>query len=371
MNRPWNRVPVAVLGSTGLVGQQFVRMLEDHPYFELVALAASSRSAGKSYAEAASWLAGGEVPSGARRLTVIEGARPAVLGAGARVVFSALPRAAAEPLEAELRSAGCFVFSNAASHRLDPDVPLLVAEVNASHLDLARSQVARHGGAIVTNSNCSTSGLALALGPLRPLGLAAATVTTFQAISGAGRRGLASLEILGNVIPFIRDEEPKMLRETQKILGRVDDGRVRPSGLEVEATCCRVPVRDGHLLSLRLELETQVTADEVREAYEAFRGLPQEMGLPSAPARPVLVRLEDDRPQPALDSLMGSPWRARGMAVTVGRIRASGRTLRLVALVHNTIRGAAGSCLLNAELAYRQGLFGPMQPDTLGLPLAQ
>lgn len=358
MNSPKNKVKTVVLGATGLVGQHFVRMLEDHPYFEMVGLASSPRSAGKRYGSAVSWMIGGEVPHAAADLTILDSSGDALCSGGARVAFCALPGAAAEGLEPELRRRGLFVFSNASSRRLDPDVPILIPEINPGHLDLARRQASACGGAIVANSNCSTAGLVLVLKPLERLGLAAVTVTTFQAISGAGRRGVAAMDIAANVIPFIRDEELKMARESRKILGQLEGGGIRAAELQVNASCCRVPVRDGHLLSLRLDFDRPVDARETGQALADFRGLAQDLRLPTAPERPVLVRTEEDRPQPVLDALAGTPERARGMAVTVGRLRGKGNSLNGFALVHNIIRGAAGACLLNAELAFRQGLFG-------------
>lgn len=358
MNSVKNKAKAVVLGATGLVGQHFVRLLEGHPYFELAGLASSPRSAGAKYGSAVPWIVGGSVPSSAAGLDILDCAADALCSGGARVAFSALPGSVADGLEPELRRRGLFVFSNASSRRLDPDVPILVPEINPDHLELARGQASTWGGAIVTNSNCSTAGLVLVLKPLERFGLAAVTVTTFQAISGGGRRGVAAMDIAANVIPFIRDEESKMSRESRKILGRLAAGEVRAAEFQVNASCCRVPVRDGHLLSLRLDFDRPIDAGEARQALAGFRGLAQDLRLPTAPERPVLMRDEEDRPQPVLDAMAGLPERARGMAVTVGRLRGRGRSLNCFALVHNTIRGAAGACLLNAELAFRQGLFG-------------
>jgi len=351
-----HRVKAAVLGCTGLVGQQFIRMLDGHPDFEIVTLTSSPRSAGHCYGQAVSWSAGGDVPHSAGKLEIQRSEPEAVEAGGARVVFSALPREAADRIEPELRRRGLSIFSNASCRRLDKDVPVLVPEVNPDHLELARGQAAAFGGAIVANSNCSTAGLVLVLKPLLGLGLESVTVSTFQAISGAGRRGLAALDIAANVIPFIRDEEEKMSRESLKILGRLEAGRVEAAALEVNASCGRVPVTDGHLLSLRLDFSRIVDKETIERALAEFRGLPQELSLPSAPEQPLIVRAEEDRPQPVLDALAGRPEKARGMAVSVGRVRAKGSTANCWALVHNTIRGAAGNCLLAAELALRQGL---------------
>ena len=351
------KTKVALLGCTGLVGQQFVRMLDGHPYFELAALTSSARSAGKTYGQAVSWSVGEEMPEFVRDRDVLPTSIGSVLDSGARLVFCALPSPAAQQIEPELRRRGIFVFTNASGRRLDPDVPLLVPEINADHLALARRQVFEFGGAIITNSNCTTSGLVLVLKPLVALGLESVTVATYQAISGAGRRGLAAMDIAANVIPFIRDEEQKMTLEPKKILGRNDGGVIIPSDLAVNASCCRVPVRDGHFLSLRLDFSVDRDVAEIEAALSSFRGVPQEWGLPSAPERPLIIRREEDRPQPILDAFAGSPARARGMAVSVGRIRKNGRSVNAAAVVHNTIRGAAGACLLNAETAFHLGLF--------------
>jgi len=351
-----SKIKVAVLGATGLVGQRFVSLLADHPWFEVAALSASARSAGKTYREAVDWALDGEVPAEAADLEILPTSAPRIVRTGIRLVFSALPAAAAYDIEADLRRAGLAVFSNASAHRMDPDVPILVPEANDAHLELARSQSGRYGGFIVTNSNCTTSGLVPPLKALAPFGIGTVIVTSFQAISGAGRRGLAALDIEANVIPFIRDEEEKLARESRKILGRLAGDAVEPAPFAVNASCARVPVRDGHLLSLAVGLERTIAEGEARTALAALRGAPQELDLPSAPASPLIVRSEEDRPRPRPDAEAGSPGRARGMAVTVGRIRRSGRFLNLFALVHNTIRGAAGASVLNAELAVRRGL---------------
>jgi aspartate-semialdehyde dehydrogenase len=360
------KINVAVLGCTGLVGQQFVRLLGGHPFFALRCLTASARSAGKPYGEVAA------APGPAAALTVRENTAAAVVASGARVVFSALPAAAAGPLEAELRRLGVRVFSNASAHRLERSVPLLIPEVNPGHLELARRQLERFPGFIVTNPNCVVSGLAIALRPLMALGLRAVTVTTFQAVSGGGRRGVAAWDILGNVVPYIANEEEKVGRETRKILGRLAADRVTPSRMEVFPACSRVPVKDGHLQSVCAEFSRTVAVDEVAAALAGFQAEPQRLKLPTAPASPIVVRGEIDRPQPLLDAGAGAPgpagagWdgpvaagrdgRAAGMAVSVGRLRRQGQRVGFFLLLHNTVRGAAGGSLLNAELAAARGL---------------
>jgi len=350
------KIRVAVMGCTGLVGQQFVRLLDGHPYFDLVALTSSSRSAGRPYRQAMQWSVGTEVPESAGRIAVLDTNLAAVMSEAPEIVFSALPPAAAESIEGALRERGIGVFSNASARRMDADVPILIPEINPGHLDLARRQLGRFGGFIVTNSNCSTSGLALVLKPLDKFGIREVLVTTFQSISGAGRRGLAAMDIAGNVIPWIRQEEEKMARESRKILGQLDGVNIVLPPFEVHATCCRVPVREGHLMSAVIRFDREVSAEAATEALASFRGVPQELGLPTAPERPVIVREEEDRPQPVLDVLAGRPERARGMAVSVGRIRGNSGAISLVLLVHNTVRGAAGTCVLAAELAVSEKL---------------
>ncbi len=346
----------AVLGSTGLVGQQFVRMLAGHPDFSITLLAGSDRSAGQPYAEGVEWTAPGDIPVEFAETVVGPATLEAILASGARVVFSALPPAAAGPLESALRDNGLFVFTNATAHRADPDVPILIPEVNPEHLELAARQKKIHGGFIAADSNCVTAGLALILAPLIPFGLRSVALTTFQAVSGAGRRGLAAMDIAGNCIPFIRNEEEKLGREANRILGTIGPEGVAPSPIPIRASCCRVPVREGHLLSIAAEFEEPLDEQTAGRALAGFRGRPQRENLASAPEHPIIVRKEENRPQPILDAWAGTPARAQGMAVTVGRLRARGRTLDLFGLVHNTVRGAAGMCLLGAELALREGL---------------
>jgi len=349
------KIRVGVLGATGAVGQRFVQLLDGHPWFELAAVAASERSAGRRYAEACTWKLDTPMPPGAGGLVV----QPAEPTLKCDVVFSALDAGVAGPIEEAFAAAGCAVLSNARNHRMADDVPLLVPEVNAEHAALIPVQRKKRGwqGFIATNPNCSTATLVLALAPLeRRFGLKAVAVTTLQAVSGAGYPGIPSLDILGNVVPFIAGEEEKIERETRKILGRLGPGggAVEPLPAVVSATTTRVPVVDGHTESVFVTLGTDPGLDAVREALRSFRGLPQERGLPSAPAHPVLVLDADDRPQPRLDI-----GRERGMASIVGRVRACPLMgYKFIVLGHNTIRGAAGAAILNAELLHSQGLLG-------------
>jgi aspartate-semialdehyde dehydrogenase len=344
------RIEVGVLGATGMVGQQFINQLASHPWFDLRWLAASERSSGRRYADAAPWRLDTPVPEGIADRPV-EAATP---GVGPRLVFSALDAGVAGELEQAFADAGHLVVSNARNHRMDPAVPLLVPEVNADHLALLRAQAKRRGGrgAIVTNPNCSTVVLTMALAPLRPFGLRSCLVSTMQAVSGAGYPGVASLDILGNVIPFIAGEEEKIEAETRKILGSVAGDAVEMHPVAVSAHTNRVPVVDGHTETVAVALEKKTSAAELRAAFEGFTGAPQRLRLPTAPERPVLYMDEPNRPQPRFDA-----GRGRGMTVSVGRLRPCPVLgWKFVALGHNTVRGAAGAAVLNAELMQAEGL---------------
>lgn len=348
------KIKVGILGCTGLVGQQFIKMLDDHPYFEIAFLSSSKKSEGKSYKEAVEWIVGGNIPACAENIIIGETSVEALKNEKVKVLFSALPSPVAKEIERTLARENFYVFSNASAYRMDPDVPIIITEVNPAHLELIRRQSSNQGGFIVTNSNCSTTGLVLGLKPLLPFGLKSVTITTYQALSGAGRQGVASLDILGNIIPYIKDEEEKIEIETKKILGELHKQGLKQADLEVNASCCRVPIRDGHLESIIVELDDDIGAETVLQAFQSFRGVPQEMKLPSAPDIPIIVKDEENRPQPLLDRDAGVPLRAKGMAITVGRIRKKGKKINFFLLVHNTIRGAAGTCILNAELAVMQ-----------------
>jgi aspartate-semialdehyde dehydrogenase len=346
---PRSRIDVGILGATGTVGQQFIRILAHHPWFKPAWLAASERSEGKRYAEAATWRLPDALPDDVASLIV----EPCAPGRGPKLVFSALDAATAREVEPAFARAGHIVVSNASSYRMAEDVPLLIPEVNADHLSLIARQRRERGwdGAIVTNPNCSTVVLAMALAPLRPFGIRSAVVTTLQAVSGAGYPGVPSLDILGNVIPNIDKEEAKIESETQKILGSYGDGKVTAHPAVVTAQVTRVPVIDGHTISASIALETRPSVNEIRDALAGFRGRPQELGLPTAPTFPIVCTAAPDRPQPRLDAMRGD-----GMTVTVGRIRECAVLgAKFVALGHNTIRGAAGAAVLNAELMLAEG----------------
>ncbi|HSC28527.1 MAG TPA: aspartate-semialdehyde dehydrogenase [Vicinamibacterales bacterium] len=338
------RVDVGVLGATGMVGQQFVRLLACHSWFRTAWLAASERSEGRRYDEAAPWRLSSPMPDEVRSIRV----EACVPGRGPQFVFSALDANAAREIEPAFAAAGHTVLSNARSFRMEPDVPLLIPEVNADHLSLLDAQRRARGwpGAIVTNPNCSTVVLSMVLAALRGFGLRRVMVSTLQAVSGAGYPGVPSLDILGNVIPHIAGEEEKIESETQKILGTLDGGRIVPHPMAVSAQTTRVAVADGHTEAIAMAFDSPPPLEEIRSALAQFRGRPQEMGLPSAPPSPIVCLDAADRPQPRLDADRGG-----GMTVTVGRIRPCPvLDVKLVALGHNTIRGAAGAAILNAEL---------------------
>ena len=346
-----NEIKVGVLGATGAVGQRFVQLLEGHPWFRITAVAASERSAGKPYAEAVTWRLDTPVPKAVRALPVTL-CEP---GLDCDLVFSGLDSAVAGPIEAAFAAADYAVVSNSKNHRMDEDVPLLVPEVNGDHCAIIDHQRRRRGygrGFIATNPNCSTIGLAMALKPIvERFGIRQVAVTTLQALSGAGYPGVPSLEILDNVLPYIGEEEDKMERETLKLLGRLRDDRIEHAGIVVSAQCNRVHVQDGHMECVSVALENKTDANGLAEALRSHRGPPQELGLPFAPARPVIVRDEPDRPQPRMDRDA-----EKGMAVTVGRIRPCPvLDMKFVVLSHNTVRGAAGTAILNAELLRTQG----------------
>lgn len=349
-----SRIPVAVLGATGAVGQTFVRLLADHPWFELAALAASERSTGRAYGDVVRWIEG-ELPQAAAALPVV----PCDPGAvDAPIVFSALDAGVAGEIEPAFARAGRYVLSNARNYRLEPDVPLIIPEVNPDHLALLDRQRRERGwdGAIITNSNCSTMVVALALAPLhQAFGVRQLFVTTLQALSGAGYPGVPSLDIVGNVIPFIGGgEEEKIETETLKLLGRLDGETVVPAPIAVSAQVTRVGVQHGHTVCLALALERRADPDAAIAAIEGWRSAVAPLCLPSAPARPLVVTRAADRPQPRRDVDAGG-----GMTVTIGRVRRDPiLDLRLVALGHNTIRGAAGASVLNAELLVARGSVG-------------
>ncbi|HYL10213.1 MAG TPA: aspartate-semialdehyde dehydrogenase [Candidatus Acidoferrales bacterium] len=345
------KMEVGILGATGMVGQHFIRFLQGHPWFEVKWLGASGRSASKSYREATSWRLDGDMPEALAGLPVEE-CKP---GSAPQILFSALDAGVAMEIEQGFAEAGHSVISNARNHRMDPDVPLLVPEVNPGHLGLLPLQKRQRGwsGQIVTNPNCSTVVLAMALAPLRRFGITRVLATTMQALSGAGFPGVPSIDINGNVIPFIGGEEEKMEQETQKILGELNGDGITPLSAKVSAHCNRVPVLDGHTVTISVEFASKPAENEVRAALETFTSLPQQRKLPSAPERPLIYLPQCDRPQPRRDA-----GRGNGMVVSAGRLRPCPVLhWKFVALGHNAIRGAAGAAVLNAELMHSEGLF--------------
>lgn len=348
-----SRLPVAVLGATGAVGQKFVRLLADHPWFELAAVTASPASAGRNFAETVRWREPVPLPPAAAALTLEPSDRPREVA----IAFSALDAQAAGPIEPAWAAAGVIVVTNASPYRMDPLVPLLIPEVNPAHLDLLARQRRERGwtGAIVANPNCTTAGLVLAAAPLhQTFGMERFFVSTMQAISGAGWPGVASLDILGNVIPFIAGEEEKVERETRKLLGVLEHDAVREAEIVASVHTNRVPVQDGHTETVSVGLGRRTTPEEAREAILTWRPDPVVAALPSTPARPLEIDDRPDRPQPLLDRDRGA-----GMTVTIGRLRPCNLLdLRFVVLSHNTVRGAAGAAIQNAELLVAAGEVG-------------
>jgi aspartate-semialdehyde dehydrogenase len=344
------RIPVCILGATGTVGQKFVRLLDEHPQFEIAALAASGQSAGQRYGDIVRWRESSPLPEAVARLTV-QRAEPGLPG---RIAFSAIEAEVAGEVERAFAQAGVFVVTNTRTHRMDPAVPLLIPEVNPDHLQLLTRQQREQGwtGGIVANPNCSTAGLVLGVAPLhRAFGIEKLFVATMQAASGAGYPGVPSLDALGNVIPFIGGEEEKLEQETRKILGLPGPQGIAEAPIVVSAHTNRVPVVDGHLEVVSVGFGRRVTPDAAIAALEGFRPPEEVARLHSTPERPVEVDLRPDRPQSRLDVDRG-----QGMTVTVGRVRPCRLLdLRLVLLSHNTVRGAAGAALQNAELLVARG----------------
>jgi aspartate-semialdehyde dehydrogenase len=347
------KLSIGILGATGVVGQRFIQMLEHHPWFEVAWLAASDRSEGKVYSEAARWRLKTAIPAAVAKMKVA----PATPDGAPKVIFAALDSSIAAELEPRFAEAGCYVVSNSSALRMQEDVPLVIPEVNAGHIKLIDIQGWRKksGGYVVTNPNCSAIGLVLALAPLhQQFGLETVMAVTMQAVSGAGYPGVASLDILGNVIPFIKNEEEKMEEETKKLLGQVNGTRVIPGPFAMSAQCNRVAVEDGHTESVSIRLKKKAKPEEIIAAWNRYRAEPQELKLPSAPEKPIVYLEANDRPQPRFDVDLGA-----GMTTAVGRLRpCSVLDWKFTVLSHNTIRGAAGAAVLNAELLKSKGYLG-------------
>jgi len=339
-----NRHPIGILGATGMVGQRYIQLLERHPWFEITWLAASDRSSGKTYGEAAKWRLDTPLPERIAQMTV----SPAEPEGAPKIIFSSIDAPIARELEPRFAAAGCAVISNSSAFRMAPNVPLVLPEVNAGHLHLIEEQSWRKesGGYIVTNSNCTVMGPVLALKPIVDrFGVEQIIATSMQAVSGAGYPGVASIDILDNVVPYIPNEEEKMEEELLKLLGSLDGHVVKPLAARMSASCNRVPVVDGHTVSVSIKLGKKATREEILAAWAEFRPLAGK-GLPTAPEQPIEWAPQPDRPQPRLDRNRGN-----GMAITVGRLRPCGvLDWKFTVLTHNTIRGAAGATILNAEL---------------------
>jgi aspartate-semialdehyde dehydrogenase len=347
------KLSIGILGATGVVGQRFIQMLEGHPWFEVTWLAASDRSEGKPYAEAARWKLKTPIPPAIAAMKV----SPATPEGAPKIIFAALDASIAAELEPRFAEAGCAVVSNSSALRMQQDVPLVIPEVNGGHIKLIDQQSWRKksGGYVVTNPNCSAIGLVLALAPLHQrFGLETVMAVTMQAVSGAGYPGVASLDILGNVIPFIRNEEEKMEEETRKLLGQVNGTKIIPAAFAMSAQCNRVAVEDGHTESVSIRLKTKAKREEIIAAWNDYQPEPQRLKLPSAPEHAVVYLEAPDRPQPRLDVDLGA-----GMSTAVGRLRPCGvLDWKFTVLSHNTIRGAAGAAVLNAELLKAKGYLG-------------
>jgi aspartate-semialdehyde dehydrogenase len=345
------KIPVGILGATGMVGQRFIQLLENHPWFEVAWVAASERSFGKPYAEAAKWKMKTPIPKRVAKMT-LSAAEPS--SNPPHVIFAALDADIAREMEPAFADAGCAVISNSSAFRMHPQVPLVIPEINADHLKLIDQQTWRKksGGFMVTNSNCSVMGLALALAPLqKAFGIESVFVVTMQAVSGAGYPGVASLDILGNVVPYIKNEEEKMQEEAGKLLGKLKGKEVIPAGFTISAHCNRVAVEDGHTESISIKLTKRATPEKIIAAWREYRGLVADLKLPFSPAEPIFYDERVDRPQPRLDLERG-----HGMTVSCGRLRpCSLLDWKFTLLSHNTIRGAAGAALLNAELLKAKG----------------
>ena len=358
-----NKYPIGILGATGMVGQRYIQLLENHPWFEIAWLAASDRSSGKLYGDAAKWRLEAPLPERIAKMTV----SPAEPEGAPKVIFASVDATYARELEPKFAAAGCAVLSNSSAFRMAPNVPLVIPEINAEHLHLIDAQPSRaeSGGYMVTNPNCSTIGLVMALKPIEErFGIEQIFVSTMQAVSGAGYPGVPSMDILGNVVPYIGSEEEKMEEETLKLLGKLKGQTVTPLAARITAHCNRVAVEDGHTECVSIKFAKPATREEILAAWADFRPLAGKE-LPTAPDQPVQWAAQNDRPQPRLDRNRGN-----GMAVTVGRLRPCGLLdWKFVVLSHNTIRGAAGATILNAELLASLGKLEPMEaapPDRSG-----
>ncbi len=357
-------IEVAILGATGAVGQRFIQLLENHPWFKVAEVVASERSSAKTYAEATNWILTGSIPKSVANLIV----KPLDATLTSPIVFSALPSNIGAEVEIRLAAAGHTVCSNASTYRMADDVPILMPEVNGDHLQILERQRAERGwkGALVTNSNCTAAPVVMALAPLRQFQPTALHLVSMQAVSGAGYPGVASLDIMDNVIPFIGGEEEKLKIEPAKMLGAFSHGKIHPFEMTVSAACNRVPVLDSHLVCVSAQFAEKPSLEDIYEAWENFQGADPIPSLPSAPTPPLVVTREKDRPQPRRDRDAGN-----GMATVVGRLRPCDLLdVQFIALAHNTIRGAAGCSILNAELMVAEGYIDGITVDSSEMALA-
>jgi aspartate-semialdehyde dehydrogenase len=350
-----SKVKCAVLGASGVVGQNFLRLLVDHPYFELAVICASDARKGSQLKNAKEVVEGG-IPQAFEDMYFDTLDVDNLTAKNVQVAFSALPADTAMNIEKDAAKAGIKVFSNASSYRMDPLVPILIPEVNYQQLDMVKLQQKETSGYIVTNANCTTTGLTMAMLPLLDLKINKLIVASYQAVSGAGYPGLSILDISNNVIPYINNEEPKLVAEAKKICGTFNGSEIIPTEWDVYAHCIRVQTIIGHLISVHMELDEEVTETQVIDLIKNFESPQAVQGLPTAPVKPVIYTEAVDRPQPKYDILAGSPERARGMAVVIGRVSVEKNILRFVTLSNNLVRGAAGGSVLNAELAYKSNL---------------
>jgi len=349
------KVKCAVLGATGVVGQHFLKLLNGHPYFDLTAICASDARTGKKLAEMKEHVKGG-IPAEFGDMTFDPIDVEILVKKDVQVVFSALPADVAVNIEKEAAKKGLKVFSNASSYRMDDNVPILIPELNFPHIDLIKNQQKETKGFIITNANCTTTGLTMALLPVIPMGIQKMVVASYQAISGAGYPGLSAMDINGNVIPYINKEEPKLLAECKKICGTFATEKIQPVDWEIHAHCIRVPTIVGHLISVHIELEKDTDYNTVLENIKNYKTPQAVAGLPTTPDQPVIYVDQVDRPQPRYDVNIGTPERAMGMAVAIGRLQVDKNIIRFITLSNNLVRGAAGGSVLNAELAFRNNL---------------
>jgi aspartate-semialdehyde dehydrogenase len=347
------KIKCAILGATGVVGQNFLRLLENHPYFELSAICASVARTGKKLETAKEQVEGG-IPKSFADMKFDPIDIDILVSKGIKIAFSALPADIAKDVEIEAAAKGIKIFSNAGAHRMNSKVPILIPEINHQHLELTKEQDS--DGYIVTNANCTTTGLTMSLLPILPFGIKRLVVASYQAISGAGYPGLSALDILGNVIPYIGNEEPKLRAECTKICGELIGDAIAPTDWDIFAHCIRVQTVIGHLISVHIELESETDLETVKSAIVNYQTPKEVEGLPTAPEKAIYFTEELDRPQPRYDVLVGEPKRAEGMAVVIGRLEVEKNVIRYVTLSNNLVRGAAGGSVLNAELAYRKGL---------------